>query len=206
MKKLLIITLSLMLALAFVACSADKQGGNSQNAESIIEPNSKMAEIIGKTLNDKVNPYTLIYKINKDGVELEITQAVKDDMVYMEFEYQGSVIKSLTDNISNYHYAIYDSEKLVFKSTTPQTKIEPFKNNIDKLNKSFTTGTEEINGVSYSYEKAEGEAEYLTLYFDTEGKLKYMDANGVLMEIMAYDATIDLAYFDIPDDYMMMEM
>ncbi len=210
MKKLLIVALSAMLALSFMSCGEKENANGGATAEPyggvVLNSDSRMAEIIGKTLNDKVNPYTLIYKINADGVELEITQAVKDDMVYMEFEYQNTVIKNLTDNISGYHYAIYDSEKLVFKSTTPQTKIEPFDNNHEQLNSSFTTGNEKINGVSYEYEKAEGDGGYLTLYFDAQDKLCYMDSNGTLMEIIAYDATIDLAHFELPDDYMVMEM
>lgn len=209
MKKLLALMLSSMLACSFVACAADNDGEVEGTplpiVEDLLNGNSNMAKIIGNTLNDKVNPYTIIYKIDVDGVELEIIQAVKDDMVYMEFEYQGSMLKNLTDNLSGYHYAIYDSEKLVFKSTEPQMKIKPFENKYDQLKESFSMGDEEIDGVSYKYEKATGDAGYITIYLDASGKLCYIDANGTLMEIIAYDSTIDLAHFELPEDYMVME-
>lgn len=210
MKKILAVVLCIILTFLFVACKESEGGNASQQGESmysgVVEKDSKMMEIIGSTLNDVKNPYTLIYKINVDGTELRITQAVKDGMVYMEFDYQNSTIKNLYDAVTGYNYAIYDSEKLVFKSTQPQTKIEPFDNPFNELNKTFTRGEEEVNGTVYNYEKATGDNVYLTLYFDANGKLCYMDSNGTLMEIVAYDATIDNAYFDIPDDYMMMEM
>ncbi|MBQ9833348.1 MAG: hypothetical protein IJO48_06415 [Clostridia bacterium] len=208
MKKLLILTISVVLALSFIACGLkdeEKSNDNEQYNGVVLNSGGLMAEIIGKTLNDAVNPYKLVYKIDQDGVELTVTQGVKDGMVYMEFEYQGTVIKNLKDTVTGYHYAIYDSEKLIFKSTTSQTKIEPFDNNHEQLNKSFTEGNEEINGVSYKYEKAEGDGGTLTLYFDESDKLCYMKSDDTLMEIIEYNNYPDETWFEIRDDYTLME-
>ena len=218
-KRILALTLALLLLLALTAC-----GGGKDEPESVPhEENPPAAENVTPTVPEAFEgtktlkyfseyidggSYTMEMKTEYGGEAYVSLTAYDGENMYSESEAGG--VKSIVIMKDGYQYILESASKTCIKMSAEmvQDTQEVFAEEQDSYLEATATGDMDVNGTSCYFEEFAVEGMSVKYCFDGDA-LKYiiseMDGESYTVEILRMEKGVDKALFEIPSDYTVME-
>lgn len=223
MKKILAVSLALIMMFSFAAC-----GGNSNEpADEPQESSDVPGEVISEESSEAVDEVPVSawlstktgkfysqfttgkmymeYETEYEGVASTVKTASSGNRTYSETTSGGITSVSITDG--EYMYVIDSANKMIIKmainaSTQEMVKTMITEDDVDPT--SIVSGSRDIDGKTYDTEEITFEDGKTILCFDGDD-LAYMvgEYSGVevVMKILAFSDSVDEKLFEIPTDY-----
>lgn len=184
----------------------------AEDVEEVIDLSGYLGTKTGKFYNQFASGKMYMeYETEYDGQKMTVISMTSGDKMYTENIMDGTSVSAAVME-GNVMYTISHADKMVIKmklgadaQTIAGAIIE--ESDVDMAN--FVSGTREIDGKTYETEEWVIEDTVSILCFDGD-ELAYMISSvmgeEITIKIVEISDKIDESLFEIPEDYMMLEM
>lgn len=226
MKKLLVLTLAMLL----VFCGCGKKAENTEAPsnsndtvqestpeapvvdEPIVTDDVELGEYAGKFIAKYVESGTFYIKerTEANGEMQETELAISGNKASLRTADTNQIVDGDT------LYLVMHDQKAVLTSPVAEVMKDNMMQSLgiktaqDAEDNFLSTGTEEVNGTQCSYEEYQNGTEKIKYYFDTE-TVRYIkhtaeDGGETLYEILQISKEVPKDMFDIPDGYVIQDL
>ena len=201
--KIFTLLLAALLCLSFTACAKNSTDGGS-GGSAAYQAGDKIENFFMNSLNMDGDYYFHTVSTSADSV-MDVEQYKIGDKLVLVYNNAENNLRMIID--SEYCYIIDDKNQTVIKVALSSDAeegidIEAYDEAVKNDESVFTSGTEEYNGTEYDYETCTYDGHETKYYFDkTDGSLKYMVDESIVVEWLDYSNEPDASMAEIPESY-----
>lgn len=211
MKKRLIFTLLIVMAMLITACggdankNTDKQDDTTIPANAVAYADSKTGKYLEENMNEE--NCRMKFSTTASNVATIMDVAVKGQNSYVDMSINGQSVKYISAEGNNYF--VDDASKLYYVASdefiaqTGDLTSSMF-NTTDMKTATVTAGTKELNGKSYESEQIAFSGVTKDYLYDNDA-LKYIVTSTagqeIVMEIFEISSDVPDTLFQLPEGY-----
>lgn len=199
-------------AVALTGCGGKKDQTNPEPDQPTTQATTQVAPLGSRTkaLMSQIKDAQGMHlkakgKMNMTGKEEDVAMDMylKGTDVYLDMEMSMGHVGLLTKDTQAY-FILHDQKMYFTTANTDEQDLSPdaLFGDLDKVNEqTFTTGSAEVNGVTYDYEETKEDDVAIRYYYDQQGNLKVIQTGGQTLEVLAFDSVVDDSKFTLPEGY-----
>lgn len=214
-KKLIILSLALLLVFGFTACSEKESEPEKETPvveEPAAEPEFKYISIASDLMNIEEHPLYMDFTTEFDNDLVNVKLYIKGENVRMDTQDSEMGSVSLITNPGGYYIVMHDYKAYMTSGEPVDVESMAFMIHKEDIpNYEVKTGREEIGGVMYDYERLKstvqteegGDAESDVTFYFLEGTDQWaaLKTEETMMYIKEISQEVDDSVFVIPSDY-----